>query len=159
MQVTSTLPNYYMKKKHVYKHPKWFRALPQSRGHGNTLAQRKLWKLTSDMVRKEEWEKYGTCVSCHRKIDNWQDGQCGHFKAWSACNGFFKFERKNLALQCGYCNFIDDGVIGTAFGEELKRRYGKKHLEWIEKENIKHTGERLDDVSVVEMAATLLGIT
>jgi len=141
-----------------YQPPKWFKSLPQSRGHGSSVAQRKLWKLVSDKVRQDEYKKYaGKCVSCHRRLDDWRDGQCAHYKAWSVCNGFFKYETKNMALSCGYCNYVDDGATGHAFGEELKRRYGPDHLEWIDKENEKHRGERLEEIECVRRAAQILG--
>lgn len=141
-----------------YTPPKWFRALPQSKGHGSSIAQRKLWKLVSDTVRQREFQQYtGKCVSCWRRLDDWRDGQAAHYKAWSVCNGPFKYEMKNLGMSCGYCNYVDDGAVGHAFGEELKRRYGPGHLEWIEQENLKHAGEKLDDQACVRLAAQILG--
>jgi hypothetical protein len=69
----------------------------------------------------------------------------------------FKYHMGNIGLSCGYCNFVDDGATGHAFGEELKRRYGPGHLDWIEQENLKHAGEQLSDQACVEAAAKILG--
>jgi hypothetical protein len=44
---------------------------------------------------------------------------------------------------------------GYRFGEEMKRRYGAKHLEWIEKENEKHRGKKIEEWELVEFIARL----
>lgn len=50
------------------------------------------------------------------------------------------------------CNHRDDGVVGHAYGEELKRRHGDDIIEWIEKENAKYHGKKLETIKIVEMA-------
>jgi hypothetical protein len=113
----------------------------------------------SETVRKEDHAKYGgRCVSCHRVIEHWQDGHCGHYKAWSVCNGFFKFERRNLSLQCKGCNMLSDGPTGESFARELQLRYGYDILDWIEVENERHRGEKLETHVIVGLAALWLGI-
>ena len=139
----------------MYKAPKWFSST-KAGSHGNTPAQKKAWTIVSAYVRQRDFKNYhGKCVSCPRILENWQDGDCAHYKAWGACNGFFKYELTNLALSCKNCNRLSDGNVGHAFGEELKRRYGKKHLEWIATEDRKHTGEKLEEWLLVEMCEKL----
>jgi hypothetical protein len=138
-----------------YKPPKWFTSLPAG-SHGNTPAQKKAWKAISQLVRRRDFEQYGgKCVSCPTRLSDWREGDCGHYKAWSVCHGFFKYEVSNLALQCKGCNRLSDGTVGTRFGIELQRRYGKSHLDWLEKENEKHRGEKLEEWLLVELTAKL----
>jgi len=139
-----------------YEVPKWFKSLPLG-SHGNTPAQKKYWKVVSDFVRQRDFIKYnGKCVSCDNYLEHWKDGDCAHWRAWSLCNGFMKFELKNLALSCKGCNRASDGVIGHKFGEELKRRHNKNILNWIMVENEKHRGEKMERWKLVELAQHLL---
>lgn len=138
-----------------YKTPKWFNKLKQG-SHGATPAQKKYWKVVSDTYRKEDFEKYGgKCVTCRTRLERWEDGQLAHYRAWSVCHGFFKYERKNLALSCPNCNRLNDGVIGTRFGKELKRRHGEHILDWIETENEKHRGEKMEVWEIVNRVEQL----
>lgn len=139
----------------AYKTPTWFNAIPYG-SHGSTPAQKRLWWVISQTYRKDDWEQYDQrCGSCGKQLDHWQDGDLAHFKKYSVCNGWFKFERKNLALSCKGCNRLDDGVVGHAFGEELKRRYGANHIKWIEEENLKHRGKKIETWEVVDIVAKL----
>lgn len=138
-----------------YKPPKWFTSIKPG-SHGSTPAQKKLWRLVSETYRKEDFEKYGgKCVSCPTRLERWEDGQLAHYKAWSVCNSWFKYERKNLALSCPNCNRLSDGVIGHNFAEELKRRHGKNIHTWIETENLKYRGQKLEVWALVDKAAKL----
>lgn len=139
-----------------YSPPDWFLAIKPG-AHGSTPHQKRLWRMVSEAVRQEEFIKYrGKCVSCDRYLHSWQEGQCAHFKPWSVCNGLFKYERKNLAFSCSFCNSNSGGDVGHRFGEELKRRYGEHHLDWIEKENRKHHGEKLDVLEIVALAEQIM---
>ena len=138
-----------------YKPPKWFTSIPLG-SHGSSPAQKKYWKVVSDTYRKEDFEKYnGKCVSCETRLERWQDGQLAHFKAWSVCNSWFKYERKNLALSCPNCNRLSDGVVGFNFSEELKRRHGQDILGWIETENLKYKSQKMEVWELVEKTALL----
>lgn len=132
-----------------YKSPPWFNKLRLG-AHGSNPAQKRYWGYVSDKIRQEEFEKYkGKCVSCPRVLSSWQEGQCAHYKPWSVCHGYFKYERTNLAFSCPWCNGNGGADVGYAFGEELKRRYGENHLTWIEHENEKHRGEKMQDWEIV----------
>ena len=134
--------------------PKWYSKLKPG-SHGSTPTQKKYWKVLSDTYRKADWEKYGTCVSCHKHIEHWQDGDLAHFKRYSVCNSWFKFQRENMALSCKNCNRNDDGVVGHTFGEELKRRHHKGILEWIEATNLTFKGQKMQEWEIVEKVANL----
>lgn len=84
------------------------------------------WYVLSRYIRKSEFLQYhGECVDrCGRVILNWQEADCGHFRA--ASRGFCtKFLRENLGLQTKYCNnptFSPDSSYG--FGINIDLRYG-----------------------------------
>lgn len=139
-----------------YQIPPWFKSIPIG-SHGNSPTQKRYWKVISDFVRQRDFQKYkGKCVSCAKRLEQWQDGQAAHYRRYATCNSYFKFHPDNIALSCSYCNQNEDGVIGHSFGEELKRRYGEKHLDWIEKENNKWRGVKLEDYIIVERVEKLL---
>jgi hypothetical protein len=138
-----------------YVVPKWFNRIKLG-SHGNTPAQKRYWKVVSDTYRKADWEQYGgKCVSCPSILENWQDGQLAHYKAWSVCNAWFKFERKNLGLSCPNCNRLSDGVIGNRFAKELQRRHGEHILDWIETTNECFRGQKMEVWEIVDKVANL----
>lgn len=133
-----------------YKPPSWFMSIPYG-SHGSTPTQKRYWKATSDFIRKRDFEKYGgKCVSCPRILADWKDGDCAHFKKYSVCNSWFKFHHTNLALSCKKCNKRDDGVVGHAYGEELKRRHHKAIVDWIETTNRCYKGQKMEQWEIVE---------
>lgn len=142
------------KRKSQYQVPPWFKSLPSQANHGSNKEQRKLWRLVSETVRLRDYKK--GCVSCGRYFDSWKDAQCGHYRAWSICNGMFKFNLKVLAAQCAHCNMVSDGVIGHRFTETMKERYGDDYPEWVIAENLKHKGEKLDLPTIVAYAEEVL---
>jgi len=149
--------NVYKKVKVHWKPPAWFMSIPTG-SHGSNPVQKRLWKLTSDFVRIYDFEQYGVCASCNNIILNWEDGDCGHYKAWAVCNNYFKFNRINLSYQCKNCNRLSDGNVGHTFGETLKKRHGENHLKNIEDNNSKLHGGKLDNIKLVEIARHLIDI-
>lgn len=140
----------------AYKAPAWFTKIKLG-SHGNNVAQKRYWRFISCFVRQRDFrDQKGCCVSCPSILKRWQDGDAAHFKRYSVCNSYFKFNPDNIALSCKNCNRNDDGVVGHAFGEELKRRYGKDHLEWIEEENNKFRGKKLETHKIVEEIEKLM---
>lgn len=138
-----------------WKSPTWFNKIPYG-SHGSTPTQKRYWKLVSDLVRIFDFYKYGQCVSCGKHMNHWSEGDCGHFKAFTLCNSYFKFDFKNLALQCKGCNKLGSGDTGHRFGEELKRRHGKDILDEIEKENNNYRGQKIEDFELVSMAELVI---
>lgn len=138
-----------------YKPPKWFSSLPLG-SHGSTPAQKKYWKVISDTYRKEDFEKYNArCPICTRPMESWQQLQLGHFHRWSLCNAWFKFERKNLLSICAGCNQNDGGLTSIKFSERLKEKYGEDIIDWIETENEKYRGQKMEVWEIVDKVAQL----
>lgn len=141
--------------KQAYKPPAWFGKIKPG-AHGNNTAQKKYWRVISCFVRQRDHRKYGKCVSCPTKYKRWQDYDAAHFKRYSLCNSYFKFHPLNIAASCKNCNRNDDGVVGHAFGEELKKRHGKQHLNWIDKTNEAYRGQKLETHEIVTKIEELL---
>ncbi len=140
-----------------YQVPDWFKKLPQG-SHGNTINQRKAWGVVSEFVRRRDFKLFGgACVDgCGNSVREWKEGQAGHWIAWGAANGIFKYNLLNLGLQSANCNRKSDGKTGHGFALELKRRHGKNILEILAKEDQKHRGEKIEDWVLVELAEDLL---
>lgn len=139
-------------KKKGYTVPEWFKSIKLG-SHGSSPTQKKLWTVVREKYLQEDFIQFqGKCVTCETRFERWQDAQLAHYKAWSVCNSFFKFERKNLRASCSNCNRLSDGVIGKRFADALIAQYGQDHLDWIETENLKYRGQKLEEYILVEMA-------
>lgn len=140
-----------------YKVPKWFLSIKPG-SHGNTPAQKRLWRVVSETYRKQDWEVDMRCRTCSCILRDWKEGQLGHYKAWGACNSWFKYHRINLALQCSVCNanFQKTNTIGGNFLQYLQTHYKEKNIgDWIEKENQKYIGIKMQEWELVDYAAKL----
>lgn len=113
----------------------WIRAIPEG-SHGSGTLQKRLWRVTSDYVRIRDWYAYsGRCVASGAYIEHWSQGDAGHWKSYSVCNGLFKFDPINIHLQSKSSNGWGGQEIGHKFGETLKNRYYPTILEQIQLEN------------------------
>lgn len=141
-----------------YQEPKWFKAIKPG-AHGQTPAQKRLWRVVSEYVRKRDYELYGGCVSCGVKFERWEDGQAGHWLPYSLCNSFYKFDPTfNISLQCAACNtslYRSGAHVGHAMGEELKRRFGENVLELIKEDNLRFKGKKMELWQIVDFAMRL----
>jgi len=126
--------------------------------HGSTPYQKRYWRVVSEYVRKRDFEKYGTCVSCGAHFDDWRAGHAGHYIPWSRCNAWFKYDWRNLALQCARCNLSlhrSGADVGHAFAEELKRRYGDDILTILAHDNESLRGQKMEVPDIVFRAEKL----
>ncbi len=148
---TSTLgntPKCSQEKRKVKKGtPPWIRAIPLSAAHGSGHLQKRLWRLTSDFVRIRDFYKYGRCVATGKPILNWMDGQAGHFKAYSKCNGIYKFDVRNIHLQSAQSNSWGDFEDWKAYEKELARR--KVDIQGFIEDNNANHGQKLTDTEVI----------
>lgn len=62
------------------------------------------WYWLSREVRKSDWEKYGTCLTCGEEVEDWEMADCGHIIASKWCGEYLRFRRENLTLQHKKCN-------------------------------------------------------
>lgn len=124
--------------------------------HGQSPAQKRLWRVVSETYRQQDFEMFGPrCPCCGVKFESWRDGQLGHWLRYSLCNGWMKVERRNLGLICQPCNYKDDAITLKKLGEALQYRYGSEVLEWIDAENQRHRGKRMEEWMIVDFVARL----
>lgn len=126
--------------------------------HGQTPAQKRLWRVVSETYREADFNEYGAyCPCCGQPFESWRDGQLGHWLRYSLCNSWMKFCRQNLALICAGCNTKDDAITLRRLGETLELRHGADTLLWIEKENqrIEYRGQRMEDWMCVDYASKI----
>lgn len=143
----SKLTNKGLKKRKAPTMPSWVKAIPESQAHGSGTLQKRLWRLTSDYVRIRDWYKYGVCVATGKRINHWTEGQAGHFKAYSKCNGIYKFDRRNIHLQAAQSNSWGDYEDWKLFEAEIYRR-GVNLDEFITENNL-NLGTKLDNLDVI----------
>lgn len=81
------------------------------------------WNVVSEYVRRRDFQTYGTCISCGKRMESWRQMQAGHFIA--AATGGFKllFDLRNINGECGYCNGFDQNHL-IGYERELNDRYG-----------------------------------
>lgn len=134
----------------------WLKAIPESQSHGSGTLQKRLWRVKSDYVRIRDWYGFNKkCVATGKILERWQDGQAGHFKAYSKCNGLYKFHENNIHLQGAQSNAWGDKDDWKFFENELIRRYGKAFVESIEIVNRDYPLRIHDSMVVDEIKRTL----
>jgi hypothetical protein len=127
--------------------PKWLGCIPQGT-HGSGIIQKKYWKVISDYVRITDWYKYKVCISCGKHIEHWSMGQAGHYRAWSVCRGYSKWDPINIFMQCAYCNNSNDNLVSTNFAKNIVIRYGQDRLDTLENFTNRQT-DKLEDHVIV----------
>jgi hypothetical protein len=131
------------------------KAIPEG-SHGSGTLQKRLWRLVSDLVRIGDWYKYGKrCVATGRIIARWQDGDAGHFRSYSKCNGMMKFDERNVFLQSKRSNGFGDKDDWDAFEEKVIFR--GHDPEAFKKENIAHSMEQITISKIEEKMHDILG--
>jgi hypothetical protein len=128
----------------------WLRAIPESQSHGSGTLQKRLWRVKSDFVRIRDWHTFdGRCVATGKKIAHWSEGQAGHLKPYSKCNGMFKFNEMNIHMQSYASNKWPTRDDWKNYEAELERRYSDQFVPAIERSNrdwpLKFTNEQVVD--------------
>lgn len=83
----------------------------------------RFWDYFSDYIRLRDFIKYGTCISCGKKVRSYKDLQAGHYMAAGNCGFALIFNEFNVNGECAYCNGFDlNHQVG--YRENLDKRYG-----------------------------------
>ena len=135
----------------------FIKKIPHTQGdHGHGKYQKKLWRVVSDTVRIRDFYKYRKCIACVRFIPNWKYLQAGHYRAWSVCNGFSKWDMSNIFGECPICNTGFNGnEVGAKFKEGILSRYGQKRIDYIDTMR-KYPSEKMDDFKCVLLTKEIL---
>ena len=92
-----------------------------------------LWAIFSDYVRLRDFLKYGKCVSCPHRFENWRDGDAGHYVSVTRGNFLTLFDEENVHLQCKRCNNPEWTVdAAIPYRIELDRRLGAGTADRVE---------------------------
>lgn len=134
---------------------KLVKAIPEG-SHGSGTLHKRLWRLVSDYVRIRDWYKYRTCVATGVPIARWQDGDAGHFRPWTVCNGMFKFDERNIFLQSKRSNGFGEYDDWINFEAEVIRRtgMGKEELDNL---NLTFQGTTINDSKVIQKMLEIIG--
>ncbi len=101
-----------------------------------------LWAIFSMYTRKRDFILYnGRCVSCTAVLNDWKDGDAGHYVSVTRGNFWSLFFEGNVHLQCKKCNNPDwtpDASIPMAY--EIDRRLGKGTADMIYKKSQEYAG-------------------
>ena len=93
------------------------------------------WNLMSEFVRKRDFYKYGTCISCGGDFNKWQDSQAGHYAPAGNCGFSLVFDPRNINGECAKCNnpTWSPGKL-IPYRDNLVKRHGKKMVEKLDQE-------------------------
>ncbi len=82
------------------------------------------WYLFSIWTRKRDFEAFGTCISCGKRVDSWRDYDPGHFIAAGSGGFGLVFDEKNVNGECKRCNGFDEMHL-YGYARNLDIRYGQ----------------------------------
>ena len=119
------------------------------------------WNLLSQYVRRRDFIKYGTCISCGRKFDSWHESQAGHYAPAGNCGFALLFDPLNINAECPACNNprISPGKL-IPYRANLVKRYGEEAVKKLDaryqkKEMMKEWTQREYDVEIRKLQAKL----
>lgn len=120
----------------------YFTKIPRKNRYSNVIKDR-AWSILSDYCRQRDWLNYGTCISSGRRIDDWHDGDAGHFYNMGAHGALLGFSDLNVHLQSKIDNLLSEAASGGKYRDELVRRNGGAILEQLE--GLKNQSVKADD--------------
>lgn len=84
------------------------------------------WHVLSKYVRMRDFVTFGgKCISCPTVLEQWYQGDAGHYLAARDCGFGLLLDPMNVHLQCKRCNNPSwSPSASIAYGFELDRRYG-----------------------------------
>lgn len=91
----------------------------------------KYWTLLSEYVRKRDFIKYGKCITCGKKVNDWRELQAGHFAPASNCGFGLLFDTDNVHGECPYDNGFNEGHL-IHYKTNLIKRYGEEFVSKLE---------------------------
>ena len=110
----------------------------------------KYWTLLSEYIRRRDFQRYGTCISCGKPVSDWREFDAGHFIPAGSGGFSLLFDERNLNGECPYDNAFNgahlllyrrglDARYGPGTADALEERYRDSHFkgkitkEWARK--------------------------
>jgi len=90
----------------------------------------KFWTIFSQYIRKRDYKKYGTCITCGQKKD-YSELQAGHYAPAGNCGFALLFSENNVHGECAYDNGFNSGHL-IQYRRGLVLRYGQKFVVRLE---------------------------
>jgi len=114
-------------------------------------AKGRYWALFSEYIRRRDFERYGRCISCGKRISDWRELDAGHFIHAGGGGFALLFDERNVNGECKYDNAFNgahlllyrrglDARYGAGTADALEERYrdahfrGKTTKEWTKRE-------------------------
>ena len=93
------------------------------------------WHFFSMYIRRRDFHKYGTCISCGKQFRNWHESQAGHYAPASNCGFSLLFDPRNVNAECAGCNnpIFSPGKL-IHYRANLVKRYGEAHVKKLDQE-------------------------
>jgi Bacteriophage Lambda NinG protein len=105
----------------------------------------------STLIRRRDFQRYGTCISCGKAVSDWREFDAGHFIPAGSGGFSLLFDERNLNGECPYDNAFNgahlllyrrglDSRYGPGTADALEERYRDSHFkgkitkEWSKKE-------------------------
>lgn len=119
------------------------------------------WNLVSQYVRRRDFNKFGTCISCGKLFQDWHDSQAGHYAPAGNCGFSLLFDFKNINAECPPCNnpkFSPGKLI--PYRANLVKRYGEAHVKrldqrYYQKEMMKEWTQKEYDIEIRKLQKKL----
>lgn len=86
------------------------------------------WYLLSLYTRKLDFMMFGTCISCGKEVESYQEFDAGHYAPAGNCGFDLLFDRLNVNGECKGCNAFDSGHL-IGYEKNLRTRYGNKRVD------------------------------
>ena len=95
----------------------------RSATYSTSTVKDKLDKVFSQFIRLRDSDEngFGQCCTCSKRI-HWKEAHCGHFISRRHLGT--RWDERNTALQCAYCNLYCQGQQ-YFFSVSIKERWGR----------------------------------
>lgn len=91
----------------------------------------KYWTLFSEYVRRRDFTRYGTCISCGKRLSDWREFDAGHFIPAGSGGFALLFDERNVNGECPYDNAFN-GAHLLLYRRGLDERYGPDKADALE---------------------------
>ena len=111
----------------------------------------KFWETFSEYIRRRDFAKYGTCITCGKRFESWQESQAGHFAPAGNCGFALLFSEDNVHAECAYDNAFNPGHL-IQYKTNLIRRYGQGFVDLLEERynDSRYKGKTMKEWNVQE---------
>jgi hypothetical protein len=72
----------------------------------------KYWTLLSEYIRRRDFQRYGTCISCGKAVSDWREFDAGHFIPAGSGGFSLLFDERNLNGECPYDILLSEQTGG-----------------------------------------------